>query len=218
MMLLPKSPERGRTLHHLNVKETSAKFEGIQEKYRNQRNLKDNKKDKEKFKRNCKKVPTEVIEDPIAKMMKEMMKDIKEIKNDVKGNNLKIDDLSEKVENLEAKQKVTDEKNEKTFLEIKEDIGKVEVRVTDKIMAEIEPSLGVMKSEIQNSIGTDLGRLVQEEVTLQRLKEAKERDEAGSDNDGPERDKNTKIQKKYKTKIPKILRILEKCQKMDKPA
>merc|ERR1712081_150381 len=75
----------------------------------------------------------------------------------------------------------------------------VEVRVTDKIMAEIEPSLGVMKDKIQNSIGTDLRRLVQEEVTLQRLKEAKERDEARSKNDGPERDKNTKIQKKYKT-------------------
>merc|ERR1711954_261153 len=198
MMLLPKSPERGRTLHHLNVKETSAKFEGIQEKYRNQRNLKDNKKDKGKFKRNCKKGPTEVIEDSIAKMMKEMMKDIKESKNDVKGNNLKIDDLSEKVENMEAKQKATDEKNEKTFLEIKEDIGKVEVRVTDKIMAEIEPSLGVMKDEIRNSIGTDLRRLVQEEVTLQRLKEAKERDDAVSDPDVPESNKNKKIQKNIK--------------------
>merc|ERR1711954_350 len=195
MMLLPKSPERGRTLHHLNVKETSAKFEGIQEKYLNQRNLKDNNKDKGKFKRNCKKVPTEVIEDPIAKMMKEMMKDIKEIKNDVKGNNLKINDLSEKVENMEAKQKVTDEKNEKTFIEIKEDIGKFEVRVTDKMMAEIGPSLGVMKMEIQNSIGTDLRRLVQEEVTLQRLKESKEREDVANLEDGPEKDKNTKIQK-----------------------
>merc|ERR1712081_145964 len=107
--------------------------------------------------------------------MKEMMKDIKEIKNDVKGNNLKIDDLSEKVENMEAKQKATDEKNEKTFLEIKDDIGKVEVRVTNKIMAEIEPSLSVMKEDIQTSIGVNLRRFVQEEVTLQRLKEAKER-------------------------------------------
>merc|ERR1711954_422495 len=160
MMLLPKSPERGRTLHHLNVKETSAKFEGIQEKYRNQRNLKDTNKDKGKFKRNCKKGPTETIEDPIAKMMKEMMKDIKEIKNDVKGSNVKKDELAEKVDNLEAKQKATDEKNEKTFQDIKGDIGKVEVRVTNKIMAEIEPSLNVMKEDIQTSIGVDLRRLV----------------------------------------------------------
>merc|ERR1711954_64734 len=106
----------------VNVKETSAKFEGIQEKYRNQRNLKDTTKDKGKFKRNCKKGPTETIEDPVAKMLKEMMKDIKEIKNDVKGNNIKIDELAVKVESLEPKQKATDEKNEKTFKEIKGDI------------------------------------------------------------------------------------------------
>merc|ERR1712081_46035 len=106
------------------------------------------------------------------------MGDIKEIKNNVKGNNVKIDELAEKVDNLENKQKATDEKNEKMFLEIKGDIGKVEVRVTNKIMAEIEPSLNVMKEDIQTSIGVDLRRLVQEEVTLQRLKEAKEREEA----------------------------------------
>merc|ERR1711954_148572 len=119
-------------------------------------------------------------------MIKEKMKDIKEIKNDVKGNNVKIDELAVKVDNLETKQKATDEKNEQTFQEIKGDIGKVEVRVTNKIMAEIEPSLNVMKEDIQTSIGVDLRRLVQEEVTLQRLKEAKDSDDAESDPDGPE--------------------------------
>merc|ERR1712112_254184 len=97
-----------------------------------------------------------------------------------------------KVENLETKGKENEETMNEKLKQIKDDIGKVEVRVTDKIMAEIEPSLGVMKTEIQNSIGTDLRRLVQEEVTLQRLKEAKEREDAGSVDDGPERDKNTK--------------------------
>merc|ERR1711954_452559 len=50
----------------VSIKDTKAKFE-LQEKYRNQRNLKYIKKEKDKFKRNCKKVPTETIEDPIAK-------------------------------------------------------------------------------------------------------------------------------------------------------
>merc|ERR1712081_156447 len=108
----------------VSVKETKAKFE-LQEKYRNQRNLKDLKKEKEKFKRNCKKVPTETVEDPIAKMMKEMLADIKEIKKDVKGNNSKIDELSEKVDSLENKNKVTEDKNEKTFKEIKCEISHV---------------------------------------------------------------------------------------------
>merc|ERR1711954_477073 len=114
------------------------------------------------------------------------------------GNNVKIDELAENVDNLETKQKATDEKNEKTFQDIKGDIGKVEVRVTNKIMAEIEPSLNVMKEDIQTSIGVDLRRLVQEEVTLQRLKEAKDSDDAESDPDGPEYNKNIKIQKNIK--------------------
>merc|ERR1711954_453979 len=131
-------------------------------------------------------------------MIKEKMKYIKEIKNDVKGNNLKIDEVAVKVDNLETKQKATDEKNEQTFQEIKGDKGKVEVRVANKIMAEIEPSLSVMKEDIQTSIGADLRRLVQEEVTIQRLKEAKERDDAVSDPDVPESNKNKKIQKNIK--------------------
>merc|ERR1711954_417362 len=181
----------------VNVKETSAKFEGIQEKYRNQRNLEDTAKDKAKFKRNCKKVPTETVEDPVAKMLKEMMQDIKEIKNYVKGNNVKIDELSVKVENIETKLKETDAKNEKTFNEIKDDLGNVEARVTDKLMAVIQPSLSVMKNDIQHSIGVDLRRLVQQEVTLQRHREAKERNGVESDPEDPE--KNTKIQKNNKT-------------------
>merc|ERR1711954_495106 len=156
-----------------------------------------------KFKRNCKKVPTETVEDPIAKMMKEMLADIKEIKKDVKGNNTKIDELSEKVENLENKSKVSEEKNEKTFKEIIGEINKVEVRVTNKIMSEIEPSLNVMKGKIQTSIGADIRRLVQEEVAIQRLREAKEQEDAASDPEEPEKMKNIKIQKNNKIKIQK---------------
>merc|ERR1711954_12540 len=148
-----------------------------------------------KFKRNCKKVPTETVEDPIAKMMKEMLADIKEIKKDVKGNNLKIDELSEKVVSLENKNKVSEDKNENTFKEIKGEISRVEERVTTKIMSEIEPSLNIMKGEIQTSIGADIRRLVQEEVTIQRLREAKEEEDAASDHEEPENSKNKKIQK-----------------------
>merc|ERR1711954_494776 len=131
-------------------------------------------------------------------MLKKMMADISEIKTDVKGNNTKIDDLTTKVEKLETKSKENEDTMNEKLKQINDNIGKVEVRVTEKLMAEIEPSLGVMKTEIQNSIGTDLRRLVQQEVTLQRLKESKESGAAGNQEDGPEKDKNTKIQKKIK--------------------
>merc|ERR1711954_489670 len=94
-------------------------------------------------------------------------------------------------------------KNKKTFKEIKGEISKVKERVTNKIMAEIEPSLNVMKGEIQTSIGFNLRRLVQEEVTIQRLKEAKEMEDAASDPEEPENTKNKKNTKKYKTQNTK---------------
>merc|ERR1711954_176234 len=87
----PPSPPK------VSVKDTKAKFEDIQEKYKKkfqERNQKDVSKDKTKFKRNCKKTPTETIDDPIAKMLKKMMADLSEIKTDVKTNNTKIDGLT----------------------------------------------------------------------------------------------------------------------------
>merc|ERR1711954_364944 len=90
----PPSPPK------VNVKETKAKFEDIQNKYRNQT--------KGKFKRTCKKTQPEVIEDPIAKMLRRMMSDLSEIKTDVKSNNSKIDGLSSKVELIENKTNETD--------------------------------------------------------------------------------------------------------------
>merc|ERR1711954_488509 len=125
----PPSPPK------VSVKDAKAKFEGIQEKYRNQRNQKDVNKDKAKFKRNCKKTPNETIEDPIAKTLKERMKDIKEIKSDVKGNDAKIDSLTEKVDELEIKNKNIEGKNENSLKEIRQEIVQVEENVTNKLMS-----------------------------------------------------------------------------------
>merc|ERR1711954_318313 len=87
----PPSPPK------VNVKETKAKFEDIQNKYRNQT--------KGKFKRTCKKPQAEVVEDPVAKMLRKIMSDLAEIKTDVKSNNSKIDGLTTKVQDLETKNK-----------------------------------------------------------------------------------------------------------------
>merc|ERR1711954_397058 len=185
----PQSPPKAK----VSVKETKAKFE-LQEKYRNQRNLKDVNKDKTKFKRNCKKSPSEVVEDPIAKMLKDMMKDIKEIKTDVKGNNAKIDGLTEKVSNLETKNKEIEEENESSLKEIRGEIEKVEDRVTSKLMAEIAPSLNSMKNELQSAASQDIRRLVQEELAIQRMRESieaksvsKELEEVVEEGVGPEK-------------------------------
>merc|ERR1712081_92997 len=168
-----------------------AKFEEIQNKYRSQT--------KGKFKRTCKKNPAEVIEDPIAKMLKKMMSDLSEIKADVKSNNTKIDGLANKVEDLESKNKVIEENNEKQFKDIREEIANVEEKVTSKLMSEITPSLEGMRQELKAAASQDLRRLVQEEVELLRLKEAKENQLATREN-VEEEDRQVEPEKNKKSK------------------
>merc|ERR1711954_480403 len=159
-----KTSPRGK----ISVKETKAKFE-LQEKYRNQRNMKDLQKEKTKFKgRTCKKTTVEVVEEDIAKLIKEMHADIKEIKSDQKSNNSKIDDLSAKVLHLENKSNDTDLKNQNAIEELKGQMSAIEDSVTTKLLSEIKPSLNGMRDEIQKSVGLDLRRLVKEEMTLQK--------------------------------------------------
>merc|ERR1711954_530876 len=99
--------------------------------------------------------------------------DIKEIKSDVKGNTSKLDELYNKVENLETERKEADERNTNAFQEMREEISHVEERVTNKLMKEIEPSLNSMRNEIQDSVNVDIRRLIKEEMALQKMAEAK---------------------------------------------
>merc|ERR1712081_125324 len=121
-----------------------------------------------------KKTPVETIEDPITKMLKKMMADIAEIKTDVKGNNSKIDDLTSKVENLETKNKENEESTNEKFKQIKNDINKVEENVTSNLLKEIEPSLNAMRADMKDSMGMDIRRIVQEELSLREMKEKSE--------------------------------------------
>merc|ERR1711954_62971 len=192
----PPSPPK------VSVKDTKAKFEDIQEKYKkkfHERNQKEVAKEKTKFKRGCKKTPVETIEDPLMKMMKKMMADLSEIKTDVKSNNNKIDGLTNQVKEIENKQKLNEEKNKDQIEEIRKEIAEFETNVTTKLMSEINPSLEKMKTEIQAASNLDIRRIVQEEVEMMRLREAKE-NEKDAKTSG---EKVTKGLEPEKTKNPK---------------
>merc|ERR1711954_311110 len=94
-----------------------------------------------------------------------------------------------------------EEKTENSLKEIRQEIVQVEENVTNKLMEQIKPSLEAMKTEVQNAACQDLRRLVQEEVNLQRHREAKEKSEEASESGDPE--KNIKIQKNNKIKNTK---------------
>jgi len=184
----------------LSVKETKAKFE-LQEKYRNQRNLKDMKKESQKFKGRACRNTTEVIEDPIAKMIRDMHADIKEVKSDQKKTTNTIDDLSQKLSKIEKKSNENDLINKKSIEDINDKMNNIKDWVTTKLLAEIEPSLIGMKNQIENSINKNLRRIVQEELGFQKMAEAKKVVDEEMHESDPE--KNKKIQKNIKNQNKK---------------
>merc|ERR1711954_446847 len=168
------SPTKESPKGKLSVKENKAKFENKwQEKYRNQRNMKDSKKDANKFKgRACKKT-TQVIEDPLAKMIRDMHEDVKEMKLDQKKTTNTIKELSQKLSKKEKKSNENDLNNKKAIEEINTKINNIEDQVTTKLLAEIEPSLNGMKTQIESNVNQNLRRIVQEELQLQKMAESK---------------------------------------------
>ena len=72
-------------------------------------------------------------------------------------------------------------------------MSQLEDRVTTKLIAKIEPNLKTMKEQIQTGVCTDLRRLVQEELALQKMGKKKQKDEADDSKGNPEEGKNDKI-------------------------
>merc|ERR1711954_5767 len=195
------SPIKDSPKGNLSAKETKAKFENkLQEKYRNQRNMKDTKKDANKFKgRACKKT-NEVIEDPLAKMIRDMHADVKEMKQDQKKTTNTIKELSLKLSKIEKKSNENDLNNKKAIKDINNKVSNIEDQVTTKLLAEIEPSLNGIKTQIEDNVNQNLRRIVQEELMLQKMAESKSDNE---DKQEDEDEKNKKIQKKVKKKNQK---------------
>merc|ERR1711954_226757 len=67
-----------------------------------------------------------------------------------------------------------------------------------KLLSEIEPSLNSMKTQIQDSVGADLRRLVMEELALQRMGKNKNGSEESNDEEDPESKKIRKYKKNIK--------------------
>ena len=65
-------------------------------------------------------------------------------------------------------------------------MSQIETRVTSKLMSEIEPSLRIMQKDIQDAVGTDLCRLVQEELAIQKCKEATQKPGSMEESKGQE--------------------------------
>merc|ERR1711954_568844 len=105
-----------------------AKFEKLEDKYRNQRSVKELSKEKAKAKVKKPKSP-ERKNDALTELLMEMKPDLKDLKADIRPNNKqidlnnkKIDNINIKIDSMEEKIRVNQEETEKKFEEIRKEI------------------------------------------------------------------------------------------------
>merc|ERR1711954_615935 len=141
----------------------------------------------------------------------------KEMKQDQKKTTKTIEELSQKLSQIENKSYEDDLNNKKAIEDLSNKVSTIEDTVTTKLMAEIEPSLTGMKSQIEDNLNMNLRRIVQEELSLREMKEKSDAPTI-NDDEKPE-NKNNKIQKKYKKEKPKKKKLMQKdILKMEPPA
>merc|ERR1712112_634897 len=98
-----------------------------------------------------------------------------------------IEELSLKLSKIEKKSNENDLNNKKAIEDLNSKVNNIEDQVTTKLLAEIEPSLNVMKTQIENNVDQNLRRIVQEELMLQKMAESK-----SDDNDDKHEDEDEK--------------------------
>merc|ERR1711954_445577 len=193
----------------ISVLERKSRFERVQEKYRNQRCLKENKEktktERSKPKRDKPlKTNSEDSDESIASMLKKIHADITVMKTDLKDNSSQISSINSKVTAIEQDNLRVESENNLKFESIRYDMRLMETSVTAKVINELDPKISSMRNEIRNYLCADMRRLVKEEVLLQGFKERKEdpqeseEDESEKEDDGEKKEKKEKIQKNIK--------------------
>merc|ERR1711954_627057 len=111
---------------------------------------------------------------------------------DLHTNNSKIDGLQDKIDNIQCKNKINEESNLRKFESIREEIASVKDSVTNKIVSQFKPSVDAMREEIQANVnteinsmknelregmGSDLRRLIKDQLILIKIQEDEEADQ-----------------------------------------
>merc|ERR1711954_579641 len=163
----------------------------IEKKYRNQLNEKERReksiketakerkeREKEKARREAKENDDSSDEekDSIAKMLKILSKDIKEVKDEMKTSNERVENMSKKLNKLEVRMKTNDKKTERKLNEtqesfknqIRENNASLEETISKNIIDSLKPKISAMHSHI---VENDLKRIVEEQLQLRSLGE-----------------------------------------------
>merc|ERR1711954_508303 len=197
----------------VSVLERKSRFERVQEKYRTQRCLKENKeKNKiERSKPKCEKTSKTQSEDSdesVALLLKRIHADITIMKTDLKESSSQISSINTKVTAIERDNARVEAETNLKFENIRYDMRLMETSVTAKVVNELDPKISAMRNELRDDLSKDMRRLVQEEVQLQKYKENKkdqsETQESAEDEAETEEVAEKRKKKKNQKKIQKI--------------
>merc|ERR1711954_239305 len=159
-----RSPSpRPATSPKKSFRDRRAKFEKareLEDKYRNQRNVKALTKTKSNI-RKSKASPEKPKEtESLSDFMKEIRADLKEIKTDVKSNNSKRDKINTKIRKLEERADKTEIENGKKFEGINKEMKEMEINVTNNIIEHFKPRI----REIESKAKEDLKKMLEEQI------------------------------------------------------
>merc|ERR1711954_538116 len=164
-----------------------AKFEKLEDKYRNQRSVKELTKKKGKDEIKKAKSP-ERKDDAIMNLLMEMKTDMKDLKADIWLNNKQIDSNNKKIDTLDVKigpmegrirenEIETEKKFENIRKEIRDSNTQMEENATEIVVETLKPKI----REIEKNAKSGLRKLIKEELALQKEAEV---DEESSDSAG----------------------------------
>merc|ERR1712081_154228 len=149
----------------VSVKERTSRFEQVREKYKSQRCHKEINRNRDVQKKDKKtKVNQDEEEGSISELLKTMNANILSMKSDLKTNSQKIDNINDKIVDLEVNAGKTEKENLKRFEAINANVARLEATVTDRVIETIDPQIKSLKGELCHDLREDLKAIVDEEL------------------------------------------------------
>merc|ERR1711954_318623 len=174
----------------------------VQEKYKNQRCLKENREksklEKGRNKRDKKPKTDSESDELLASLIKAMHGDVKVMKIDLKEMSQQILNINAKITTIENDNARNTSETNLKIEAIRCDMSNLETSVTNKVIQEFDPKINSLRTELREDLNTDLRRLVREEMQLRSFKSGKEESEESeeSEEDTPKAKGNPETKKK----------------------
>merc|ERR1712081_63313 len=171
----------------LSVLERKSRFERVQEKYKNQSCMKENREksrlEKGRNKKERKPKTDSESDESLSALIKSMHADVKVMKNNLKETTQQIQNINSKITTIENENARNTSETNLKIKAMRCDMNNLETSVTNRVIQEFDPKINSLRTELREDINTDLRRLVREEMQLRSFKSAEEESQESDDSE-----------------------------------